>query len=78
MPNSDRLGRGKLSIAVDLKQPEGSAIIRKLCSNADVLIEPFRVGEFLVSWLYQCCWQLFGGGGKFKSISGAGLTYCLF
>jgi alpha-methylacyl-CoA racemase len=43
-PSTDRLGRGKLSIAVNLKQPEGSAVVKKLCSTADVLIEPFRVG----------------------------------
>ena len=40
----DCLGRGKMSIAVDLKRKEGASVIRKLCNNADVLIEPFRVG----------------------------------
>ena len=46
MPSPDRLARGKMSIAVNLKRKEGVAVIRKLCDNADVLIEPYRVGKF--------------------------------
>lgn len=42
--NADRLGRGKQSIALDIKQKEGLDIVRKMCSKADVLIEPFRPG----------------------------------
>lgn len=34
-----------MSIAVDLKQKEGPCVVRALCKNADVLIEPFRVGK---------------------------------
>ena len=41
----DRLGRGKKSIALNLKSPEGLSIVRKLCLKADVLIEPFRPGK---------------------------------
>lgn len=36
--------RGKLSIALDLKQDEGRAVLKDLCRKADVLIEPFRPG----------------------------------
>lgn len=36
--------RGKRSIAVDFEMAEGQAIIRKLASHADVLIENFKVG----------------------------------
>jgi crotonobetainyl-CoA:carnitine CoA-transferase CaiB-like acyl-CoA transferase len=36
--------RGKRSIAVDLSQPEGPAIVRLLAAGADVLIENFKVG----------------------------------
>ncbi|XP_063843808.1 alpha-methylacyl-CoA racemase-like isoform X5 [Scylla paramamosain] len=43
-PDQDRLGRGKRSLALDLKKPEGVNVARRLCSNADVLIEPFRRG----------------------------------
>ncbi|RWS16434.1 Alpha-methylacyl-CoA racemase-like protein [Dinothrombium tinctorium] len=40
----DFLTRGKKSIAVDLKRSEGQSVLKKLCSTADVLIEPFRPG----------------------------------
>lgn len=40
----DCLTRGKKSIAVDLKHPDGQRIVKRLCSTADVLIEPFRPG----------------------------------
>ncbi|KAG7164980.1 Alpha-methylacyl-CoA racemase-like [Homarus americanus] len=43
-PDIDSLGRGKRSIIVDVKKPEGRNIVKKLCSNSDVLIEPFRRG----------------------------------
>lgn len=40
----DTLSRGKKSVAVDLKKPEGVGVVQKLCSKADVIIEPFRKG----------------------------------
>ena len=42
--NYDVTARGKSSIALNLKKPEGVDILRKLCHSADVLIEPFRPG----------------------------------
>jgi crotonobetainyl-CoA:carnitine CoA-transferase CaiB-like acyl-CoA transferase len=36
--------RGKRSVAVDLSHVEGSAIVRRLAAQADVLIENFKVG----------------------------------
>ncbi|XP_037385837.1 alpha-methylacyl-CoA racemase isoform X2 [Talpa occidentalis] len=39
-----RLGRGKRSLAVDLKRPRGAAVVRRLCARADVVLEPFRRG----------------------------------
>ena len=36
--------RNKRSIAIDLAHPEGAALIRKLASEADILVENFRVG----------------------------------
>lgn len=36
--------RGKRSIAVDLKTPEGQEIVRRLAADADVLIENFKLG----------------------------------
>eukprot|EP01065_Artemidia_motanka_P034775 TRINITY_DN4259_c0_g1_i1.p1 TRINITY_DN4259_c0_g1~~TRINITY_DN4259_c0_g1_i1.p1 ORF type:complete len:389 (+),score=79.33 TRINITY_DN4259_c0_g1_i1:67-1233(+) len=42
--NIDTLARGKRSIAVNLKDEQGREVLKKLCSSADVLIEPFRPG----------------------------------
>ena len=38
------LARGKKSISVNLKKPEGIEIVKKLVKDADVIIEPFRPG----------------------------------
>ncbi len=36
--------RNKRSVAIDLKRPEGRELLKKLASQADVLIENYRVG----------------------------------
>ena len=36
--------RGKRSVAVDFSNPEGAALVAKMASDADVLVENFRVG----------------------------------
>ena len=38
------INRGKKSIAVDLKTPEGVEIVRRLTTDFDVIVENFRVG----------------------------------
>lgn len=38
------VNRGKRSLAVDLKHPEGLAVARRLARGADVLVESFRPG----------------------------------
>lgn len=38
------LGRGRRSVAVDLKHPEGLALLLRLVEGADVLLEGFRPG----------------------------------
>lgn len=43
-PPLDSLKRGKRTASIDLKHEAGKGIFKKLCSNADVLIEPFRPG----------------------------------
>ncbi|MBA3597292.1 MAG: CoA transferase [Methylibium sp.] len=40
----DAQSRNKESVAIDLRQPEGQALVRELLSDADVLIENFRPG----------------------------------
>ena len=42
--SADIASRGKKSIAVDIRKPEGQEIIKKLTDSADVLIEGFRPG----------------------------------
>ena len=43
-PRFDCMARGKQSIAVDLKQAEGLALVRALVAGADAVIEGFRPG----------------------------------
>ena len=50
---TDQLGRGKESVAINLKDKAGVHILRRLCSDADVLIEPFRAGEGPILQLYS-------------------------
>ncbi|MGV2386440.1 MAG UNVERIFIED_CONTAM: CoA transferase, partial [Thermobifida fusca] len=38
------LNRGKRSLAVDLKDPDGLAAVRTLCARADVVVQNFRPG----------------------------------
>ncbi len=40
----DVLSRGRRSIAVDLKSPEGRDLVVRLCAGADAIIEGFRPG----------------------------------
>ena len=42
--SADIASRGKKSIAVDIRKPEGQDIIKKIVESADVLIEGFRPG----------------------------------
>jgi alpha-methylacyl-CoA racemase len=43
-PSFDLLSRGRRSICVDLKRPEGIDTILRLCESADGLFEGFRPG----------------------------------
>src|SRR5919108_176505 len=38
------INRGKRSIAIDLKHPDGLAVARRLAGDADVVVESFRPG----------------------------------
>jgi alpha-methylacyl-CoA racemase len=43
-PPLDVMGRNKRSICVSLKEQAGVEVVKKLCSQADVLLEPYRPG----------------------------------
>ncbi|XP_071378236.1 alpha-methylacyl-CoA racemase-like [Centroberyx affinis] len=40
----DTQARGKRSVAINLKTSEGVAVLRKLCVQSDVVLEPYRKG----------------------------------
>ncbi|KAK2819290.1 hypothetical protein Q5P01_024851 [Channa striata] len=40
----DTQARGKRSVAINLKSTEGVALLRKLCVQSDVVLEPYRKG----------------------------------
>jgi alpha-methylacyl-CoA racemase len=42
--NYDVTARGKKSVAINLKQTEGTDLVRKLSAKFDVILEPFRPG----------------------------------
>jgi alpha-methylacyl-CoA racemase len=44
VPSGDPIGRGRRSAAVDLKHPDGAALVRELACRADVFVEGFRPG----------------------------------
>lgn len=44
LPTEDMLARHKSSIAVNLKSPQGIALIKRLVPHVDVVIDPFRPG----------------------------------
>lgn len=58
--------RGKQSIALDLKSPEGLAIVRELALKADVVVENFRSGTA----------ERLGVGWRELSAQNPGLIYC--
>src|SRR5690606_7270890 len=39
------VNRGKQSLAVDLKEPRGAALVRRLAAKADVVVENFKLGD---------------------------------
>ncbi|MFW7354789.1 MAG: CaiB/BaiF CoA transferase family protein [Brucella sp.] len=66
--------RGKQSVAVDLKSPEGREIILKLTEQADVIVENFRAGTMKRLGLDYETLKEINPGIVFCSISGYGQT----
>jgi len=74
--------RGKRSIAIDLKTPEGQDIVRRLVATADVVIENFKLGglkkygldydslKAVNPKLVYCSITGFGQNGPYASLAG--------
>jgi crotonobetainyl-CoA:carnitine CoA-transferase CaiB-like acyl-CoA transferase len=60
------INRNKRDLTLDLKAPEGAAVLKKLVTRADVLIENFRTGTM----------EGFGLGYEVLSALNPGLVYC--
>ena len=68
------INRGKRSIVLDLKKPEGADILRDLLSTADVLVENFRPGALArLGFSYEAV-SAFNPSIVYLSISGFGQT----
>ena len=46
----DTQARGKRSVAINLKTSEGVTLLKKLCLQSDVVLEPYRKGEGKRHW----------------------------
>ena len=64
--------RGKRSLSVDLKQPEGIEILRKLIARSDVLVQNFRPQVMERLGLGEAAMRALNPRLIYVSISGAG------
>ncbi|KAF8656886.1 hypothetical protein AX16_002431 [Volvariella volvacea WC 439] len=64
--STDVLCRGKRSIAVDSKVPQGNKLLRQLITSADVVIDPFRPGVMERMGLGP---EVFLGNGEQKGLN---------
>jgi crotonobetainyl-CoA:carnitine CoA-transferase CaiB-like acyl-CoA transferase len=64
--------RGKRSIALDLKQPQGAEILRRLVARADVLVQNFRPRVMERIGLGESAMRVLNPRLIYVSISGAG------
>jgi crotonobetainyl-CoA:carnitine CoA-transferase CaiB-like acyl-CoA transferase len=81
------LNRGKRSVTVNLKQPDGVAVLRRLAKDADALVESFRpgvmdrlgVGYEVMSKenprLVYCAITGFGQAGPYQQRAGHDINY---
>lgn len=84
---NDSMARGKRSIALNLKSPEGIGVLKSLCKQSDVLIEPFRHGvmeslgvgpEVMLKENPQLVYARltgFGQSGKYAKSAGHDINY---
>jgi crotonobetainyl-CoA:carnitine CoA-transferase CaiB-like acyl-CoA transferase len=66
--------RNKLSVSIDMAQPEGQALIRKLAAQSDILVENFKVGGLKKYGLDYDSLKALHPGLLYCSITGFGQT----
>ena len=66
--------RGKRSVAIDITSAEGSAMVRQLAAEADVLIENYKVGQLAKYGLDAATLRAANPGLIYCSITGFGQT----
>ncbi len=81
------LNRNKRSIRLDLKNPEGAAVFKRLVEDADVVLESFRPGvmdKLGIGWdvlreinprLVYCAISGYGQNGPYRDKAGHDLNY---
>jgi len=81
------VNRGKRSLAVDLKRPEGQTILHKLVARADVVVEQFRPGvtarlgadyetlRRINPRLVYCSFSGYGQTGPLRDLPGHDITF---
>ena len=81
------VNRGKRSLAVDLKNPEGQEIVHKLARRADVVVEQFRPGvmarlgaayddlAMMNPKLVYCSFSGYGQTGPYKDLPGHDINF---
>ena len=86
----EQVNRNKRGIRIDLKQPEGAALLLQLCEGADVLVEGFRPGVMARLGLdaatvlarnprlVYCSISGYGQTGALSQKAGHDLNYCGF
>ena len=66
------LNRNKRSITIDLKHPQGVALVKRLCATADVLVQNFRPGVVERLGVDEAAIRAVAPGIVYVSISGFG------
>jgi len=67
------VNRNKRSLAIDITSPEGSAILRRLAAEADILVENFKVGGLAKYGLDYAALKAINPALVYCSITGFGM-----